>query len=165
MYSITGFCNFNDETPKYKFSPSTNSKQFTTLTYYDNTYTLIFSGHIYNKKEIKEKLIEKGFEFSSSSDTEILIKAFTHYGYKVVNKLNGAFSFAIWNETKKELYIARDHLGIKPLYYTIVNKSLIFASEIKNILNFPGIKKELDSQSISELFGLGPAHTEGVRSF
>lgn len=86
-----------------------------------------------------------------------------YYGEAVVNKLNGIFAFAIWDEKKKQLFIARDHFGVKPLYYTLVNNTLVFASEIKSILKYPGVEAKIDSQSICELFGIGPAHTPGTR--
>lgn len=141
------------------------NEQPLTINLYDNTYTLVYSGNIYNKEELKKHLIEKGFAPSNLSDAEILLKAFICYGYDVVNKLNGVFSFAIWNESKQELYLARDHFGIKPLYYTFINNTLIFSSDIKSILKFPEVKTEVDVNGISELFGLGPAHTPGTAVF
>lgn len=77
-------------------------------------------------------------------DTEILLKSYIHYGYDVVKHLNGIFSFAIWDSNKKELYIARDHFGIKPLFYTYKNENFIFASELKALLNHPEIEPIID---------------------
>lgn len=95
-----------------------------------------------------------GFTFNSHSDTEVLIKAYIHYGYNVVNKLNGIFSFAIWNEKKKELFFARDHFGIKPFYYYYKKDNYIFASEVKCFFEFPGIVPTITKEGIAELFGL-----------
>ena len=78
----------------------------------------------------------------------------------MLNKLNGIFAFAIWNDKKQELFLARDHFGIKPLYYTIVNEEIIFASEIKAILANPNVMTRIDKEGISELFGIRPnTHT------
>jgi len=133
--------------------------------YHDNTYVLVYNGKLYNSADIKKQLIEKDFEFSGSSDTEILLKAYICYGYNVVNKLNGTFSFAIWDELKQELFLARDHFGIKPLYYSLIDDTLVFASEIKDVLKFPKMKAQLGREGLSELLGLGPAHTSGIGIF
>lgn len=128
-------------------------------------YLITYNGQIYNTKELKFTLEENGFTLNSHSDTEILLKSYMYYGKDVVHHLNGIFAFAIWDFEKDELFIARDHFGVKPLFYTMQNNSFIFASEIKAIFQYPGVQKILDSQGISELFGLGPAHTPGTTIF
>ena len=128
-------------------------------------YVIVYNGQIYNTKELRKTLEENGFHFNSHSDTEILLKSYIYFGNDVVNHLNGIFAFAIWNEHKKELFLARDHFGVKPLFYTIQNNTLIFSSEIKAIFEYPGIEKILDSQGVCELFGIGPAHTAGTTIF
>lgn len=133
--------------------------------YSQNEYVIVFNGQIYNTKELKQKLEEEGFLFETHSDTEVLLKSYIYYGNEVVKHLNGSFAFAIWNSKKEELFVARDHFGIKPLYYTIQNNSFVFASEIKSIFKFPGVEVKLDSQGMSELFGIGPAHTPGTTVF
>ena len=125
-------------------------------------YVIVFNGQIYNTNELKETLIENGFIFSTYSDTEVLLKAYIHYGKNVVNYLNGIFSFAVWDSNKEELFLARDHFGVKPLYYTFFDSTFIFASELKAIFEYPNIQKILDKQGLSELFGIGPAHTPGL---
>ena len=140
-------------------------KQPMTFKYNGNTYVIIYNGQIYNTKELKETLKENNISLETHSDTEILLKSYIFYKEEIVNKLNGIFAFAIWNEKEKELFIARDHFGVKPFYYTIYNNSFIIASEVKAILKFPGIEPVLDSQGISEMFGIGPAHTNGITSF
>lgn len=133
--------------------------------YLGNTYVITYNGQIYNTKELRKTLIDSGFTFEGHCDTEVLLKAFIYYGYNVVNHLNGIFAFAIWNEGKKELFLARDHFGVKPLFYSIKDNQLIFASEIKALFEYPSIYPKIDEQGISELFGIGPAHTPGVGVF
>ena len=125
-------------------------------------YAIVYNGQIYNTKELRETLKENGFEFNTYSDTEVLLNAYIYYGNDVVNHLNGIFSFAIWNSHTEELFLARDQFGVKPLFYTIFNDNFIFASELKAIFKFPNIPKIVDKQGISELFGIGPAHTPGL---
>ena len=110
-------------------------------------------------------MLDNGYSFNSHSDTEILLKSYIHYGKDIVNYLNGIFAFAIWDSKKQELFLARDHFGVKPLFYSIYNNTLLFSSEIKALFEFPGIEKILDSQGISELFGIGPSHTPGTTIF
>lgn len=140
-------------------------KQPMTFKYNNNTYTIIYNGQLYNTKELKEELIENGFTFASHSDTEVLLKSYIHFGYEVVNKLNGIFAFSIWDSKKEELFMARDHFGVKPLYYTINDNTLIFASEIKSILKFPNIESIVDKTGICELFGLRSLQYSWINCF
>lgn len=143
-----------------------NGKQPMSRKYNDSVYTIVYNGQLYNTKEIRKQLIEEyGFTFQGYCDTEVILKAFIQWGPDIVSKFNGIFSIAIWNEKKNELFLARDHFGIKPLYYTILDNNIIFASELKAILKYPDIKLKLDNQGIAELFGLGPAHTPGIGIF
>lgn len=128
-------------------------------------YVIVYNGQIYNTKELKEILTKNGFSFNGHCDTEVLLKSYIHFGHDIVNHLNGIFAFAIWDSRKKELFLARDHFGVKPLFYTLKDGSLIFGSEIKALFEYPGIEKILDNQGISELFGIGPAHTPGTTIF
>lgn len=128
-------------------------------------YVIVYNGQIYNTKELRHTLEENGFSFNGHCDTEVLLKSYIYYGNEVAKHLNGIFSFAIWNSQKQELFLARDHFGVKPLYYTQFDNSFIFASEIKAIFKYPGIEKIIDKQGISELFGIGPAHTPGTSVF
>ena len=140
-------------------------KQPMTYKYNGNTYIIAYNGQIYNTKELQEDLKQNNIELETHSDTEILLKSYVLHKENLINKLNGIFAFAIWNQKEKELFIARDHFGVKPLFYTIFNDYFIFASEVKAILKFPGIQPILDKQGISEMFGIGPAHTNGTTSF
>ncbi len=128
-------------------------------------YVICYNGQIYNTKELKEVLTQNGFTFQGHSDTEVLLKSYIYYGSDVVNHLNGIFAFSIWNDKKKELFMARDHFGIKPLFYTIKDNQIIFASELKAIFEHPQVQKVLDREGISELFGIGPSHTPGTTVF
>ncbi len=132
---------------------------------FDSNFSIVYNGQIYNTKELRYTLEKNGFSFDGHSDTEVLLKSYIFYGKDVVNYLNGIFSFAIWDNIKKELFIARDHFGVKPLFYTLQNNSFVFASEIKALFQYPGVQKVLNSQGISELFGIGPAHTPGTTIF
>ena len=125
----------------------------------------IFDGQLYNRKDLRKTLEENGFSFDSSSDTELLKNCYIYYGKDLVNHLNGVFAFVIWDNKKQELFMARDHFGVKPLFYTMQNNSFIFASEIKTLFKYPGVQKILNAQGISELFGIGPAHTPGTTVF
>lgn len=123
------------------------------------------NGKIYNRIELRKTLELLGFTFESDSDAELLAHGYMHYGKDIVKHLNGAFAFAIWDSKKEELFMARDHLGIKPLFYTMQNNSFIFASQIKKIFKYPGVEKILTAQGIAELLGIGPAHTPGTTVF
>ncbi|MDE5600762.1 MAG: asparagine synthase (glutamine-hydrolyzing), partial [Oscillospiraceae bacterium] len=131
----------------------------------DKNYTIIYNGEIYNMMELKGDLMSKGIKFNTKSDTEIILMGHLVYGCDYVKKLNGIFAYAIWDDNKKILYLYRDRLGIKPLFYTIFDGTLIFSSEIKGILQYPGFKAKLDKDGLCEVFGLGPAKTYGKGVF
>lgn len=133
--------------------------------YNDGDYVICYNGQIYNTKELKKELEINGFSFDSHCDTEVLLKAYIFFGNDVVHHLNGIFAFAVWDSKKQELFLARDHFGIKPLFYTLKNNTLIFSSEIKALFQYPGVEKVLDRQGISEMFGIGPSHTPGTTVF
>ncbi len=142
-----------------------NGKQPMSCRIDEVTYTIVYNGQLYNTEEIREVLKENGFKFKGHSDTEVLLKAYIFYEKDVCKYLNGIFSFAIWNDKKGEIFIARDHFGIKPLYYTITDDNLIFASEVKAILEHPLVETVIDKTGIAELFGVGPSHSPGVSPF
>ena len=100
----------------------------------NKTKCIIYNGEIYNYKEIKEKLIKKGYEFYTKTDTEVILNGYEEYGKDILDMLNGMFAFAIYDLKNKSLFLARDRLGIKPLYYYYKNGKFIFASEIKALL-------------------------------
>lgn len=104
-------------------------------------YIIIFNGIIYNYIDLRNKLIAKGHVFNSSGDTEVIIKMFIEYGDNCVNHLDGVFSFCIYDTTKKNIFLARDRFGIKPLYYSINEKHIIFSSSVKGIINYKNNKQ------------------------
>ncbi len=114
----------------------------------DGTKVIVFNGEIYNYKDIREDLVSKGHIFKTKTDTEVILHGYEEYGPEVLNKFRGMFGIAIWDLTEKELFIARDFFGIKPMYYTQVGNDLIFGSEIKCLLTHPNVKKELNESAL-----------------
>ncbi|MDO5017670.1 MAG: asparagine synthase (glutamine-hydrolyzing) [Lagierella massiliensis] len=116
----------------------------------DKKKVICFNGEIYNHEEIRQELIEEGYTFNSTSDTEVLLKGYDKYEEKILDKLRGMFAFSIWDMEKKELFIARDFFGIKPMYYTKNTKdgSLLFGSEIKAFLKNPNFIKEFNEKAL-----------------
>ncbi len=121
----------------------------------NKTVCITYNGEIYNYQYLKTLLAEKGYRFQSDSDTEVILYLYKEFGEACVTKLRGMFAFAIWNVRKQELFIARDHFGIKPLYYHHDHKVFIFGSEIKSILAHPQVKKTLNPEALSHYFSLG----------
>jgi asparagine synthase (glutamine-hydrolysing) len=113
-------------------------------------FPITFNGEIYNFRELREDLKRAGFQFRTSSDTEVLISAYKHWGSECVYRLRGMFAFAIWDSNKEELFIARDRFGKKPLFLYQTNGSLFFASEIKALLALPQIRPKLDLGSVAD---------------
>lgn len=124
-------------------------------------YTVVYNGELYNTEDLRSELIKKGFTFESYSDTEVLLTSYICWGINSINKFNGIFAFGIYDESKEELFLARDPMGVKPLFYSIKGSSVIFGSEIKTILAHPMIKAEVDRDGLTELFALGPANSPG----
>ena len=114
----------------------------------DKKIVITFNGEIYNHQELRAELIEKGHIFANNSDTEVLIHAYEEYGEDMLNKLRGMFAFVIWDSEKETLFGARDFFGIKPFYYAVVDGNLVYGSEIKSILEYPGYKKELNETAL-----------------
>ena len=112
-------------------------------------YVITFNGEIYNFKEIKKILLNKGYSFKTkNSDTEVLLLSYIEWGLKCVDKFRGMFAFAIWDNIKKKVFLVRDRIGVKPLYYKFDSEKLIFSSEIKAILLDPDYIPEIDEESI-----------------
>lgn len=117
---------------------------------YNETEEIVitFNGEIYNYQSLREELIEKGHIFRNNSDTEVLIHAYEEYGEKMLSKLRGMFAFVIWDSKNELLFAARDFFGIKPFYYAMVDGNLIYGSEIKSILEYPGYQKEVNPEAL-----------------
>ncbi len=126
-----------------------------------NTYTISYNGELYNTEDIRKELLSRGHTFSSHSDTEVLLKAYMEWEEECLSHLNGIFAFAIWDEKKEKLFIARDRLGVKPLFFKRDEGALYFGSELKAILAHPKVKAELDYTGLAEVLGLGPSRTPG----
>ncbi|MCI6499211.1 asparagine synthase (glutamine-hydrolyzing) [Lachnospiraceae bacterium HCP1S3_C3] len=114
----------------------------------DESIVVTFNGEIYNYQTIKEELIKKGHIFKTDADTEVLVHGYEEYGKDLLQKLRGMYAFAIWDIKKKEMFMARDIFGIKPLFYTQTDKDFVFGSEIKAILKFPTVKKDLNEEAL-----------------
>ncbi|WP_405638201.1 asparagine synthase (glutamine-hydrolyzing) [Streptomyces sp. NBC_01178] len=125
------------------------------------TAVITFSGEIYNFHELRSQLRSHGRDFTTHSDTEVLLTAYLHWGTDFVHRLNGMYAFAIWDERKQELLLVRDRLGIKPLYYALLDGGVVFGSEPKALLAHPGITAEVDREGLAELLALPRARTPG----
>jgi asparagine synthase (glutamine-hydrolysing) len=118
----------------------------------DRTIWVVFNGEIYNYRELRRRLEQKGHVFRTSSDTETIVHLYEDLGPRCVEELRGMFAFAIWDEKKRELLLARDRLGIKPLYYLERDNELIFASELKPILELPDVERSVSWEAVAHLF-------------
>ena len=116
----------------------------------DNSIQIVFNGEIYNFKALRDELITRGHSFKTNSDTETIVHAYEEYGDRCVEYLRGMFAFAIWDAKRDRLFFARDRFGKKPLYFYQANDTLLFASEIKSILQYPAFKRTVDKQAIWE---------------
>ena len=114
----------------------------------DGTVWIVFNGEIYNFRELRAFLLDKGHVFRTQSDTEVIVHLYEEFGPQCVEKLRGMFAFAIWDENKKQLLLARDRVGIKPVYYALTDEAMVFASEIKAILADPAISRNLAPEII-----------------
>lgn len=130
-----------------------------------NSYTILYNGEIYNMNELKKELIYEGYEFETKSDAEVVLVGYIAHGCDYLSKLNGIFAFAIWDNSLNKLLLVRDRLGIKPLFYTIRDNSIIFASELKALFNYPDINPILDKNGLSSILALGPAKACGCGVF
>ena len=124
------------------------------MTDHDQIFTLVFNGEIYNHAEIKKELVAKGHPIQSRCDTEMLLYAFKEWGSECLHKFRGMFAFAIYDHRNGSIFIARDRLGIKPLYYGFHDGAVLFGSECKAILEYPGFNREMDLEAMSDYFSL-----------
>jgi len=118
----------------------------------DGSLWIVFNGEIFNYIELKEELQLAGHTFSTSSDTEVVLHLYEEYGLDFLSKLNGQFAIAIWNKKEEKLFLARDRVGIRPLFYTEINDTFVFASEIKSIMEFPEVDLKISKEAIVEYF-------------
>lgn len=114
----------------------------------DGRFSLSYNGELYNYRELRAGLQQQGMTFHTSSDTEVILAAFTHQGSDCLNSFRGMFAFALWDEERREGYLVRDRFGIKPLFYADLGEKVVFGSEIKALLRFPGVKAALDLDAL-----------------
>ncbi len=121
------------------------------------SYCLIYNGELYNTDELREELRKLGHSFRSHSDTEVLLDAYIEWGSDCLNRLNGIYAFAVYDYDTKTLFLGRDRLGVKPLFYTLTGDTLVFASELKAVLSHPQVDTRLDEEGLLQLFCLSPS--------
>ena len=136
-----------------------------TLEWADERYVLVYNGELYNTHELCSELAKLGHLFLGHSDTEVLLHAFAQWGEGCLEKLNGIYAFAIWQEKRRRLFLARDRMGVKPLFFMRHAGGLLFASEIKTILKYPTVSAELDEQGAAEILLMGPGRSPGCGVF
>lgn len=124
-------------------------------------YTIVYNGELYNTEDLRKELRSRGYVFHSSSDTEVLLTAYIEWKESCVDFLNGIYAFGVWDPEKERLFMSRDRLGVKPLFYHEESGRFIFGSELKAILAHPDVEAEVDRDGLSEIFGLGPSRTPG----
>lgn len=126
------------------------------MTNKDNSVVVVFNGEIYNFKALREELLAAGYEFKSQTDTEVIVHGWSHWKEKVIDRLRGMFAIAIWDTAERRLFVARDRMGIKPLFYAIDEQgTFIFGSELKVLYQYPGLKKVIDPLCIEDYFAYG----------
>ncbi len=124
-------------------------------------FIIVYNGELYNTPEVRQELEKRGHIFESNSDTEALLRAYMEWGPDCLGRLNGIFAFGVWDEAAERLFLARDRLGVKPLFYAPRNDGLIFASELKALLAHPEIQPAVDCEGLGEVLALGPARSPG----
>lgn len=140
-------------------------KQPMQLQWAGEKYTIVYNGELYNTQEIRQELQSIGHEFLGHSDTEVVLHAYAQWGENSLDRFNGIFAFGVWEQKAKKLFLARDRMGVKPLFYKRHNEGFLFASEIKTILAYPTVTAELDIDGIGEVMLLGPGRTPGSGVF
>ncbi|MCP3796143.1 asparagine synthase (glutamine-hydrolyzing) [Paenibacillus sp. CH40] len=127
----------------------------------DITYTIVYNGEIYNAPELKKELQQRGHFFRTQCDTEVLLESYIEWGPECVDRLNGIFAFAVWDSEREQVFLARDRLGVKPLFYSQTEEVFVFGSEPKALLQHPAVEAAVDAEGLAEIFIIGPARTPG----
>ena len=128
-------------------------------------FAIVYNGELYNTEEIRKELLLLGHTFQTRCDTEVALHAFMEWGEGCVSRFNGIFAFAVWDGINRRLFLARDRIGVKPLFFALRGETLVFASEIKTLLTHPLVPAELDINGIAELMLVGPGRTPGCGVF
>ena len=129
--------------------------------YGGHTFTIVYNGELYNTLELRRDLEARGHTFRTNCDTEVLLVSYIEWGRAAVDRLNGIFAFAVWSERDQSLFLCRDRVGVKPLFYAHANGSFLFGSEPKAILANPAFQPEIGPEGLAEIFAVGPARTPG----
>lgn len=124
-------------------------------------YVLVYNGELYNTAELRQELERWGHHFLGHSDTEVVLHAYARWGEKCVERFNGIFALAVWEERSRKLFLARDRIGVKPLFYSLQAGGMVFSSEIKTILKHPSVKAQLDGEGAAQILMLGPGRIPG----
>jgi asparagine synthase (glutamine-hydrolysing) len=132
-----------------------------TRRYGNRTYTIVYNGELYNTADLRQELEVRGHTFLSHSDTEVLLVAYIEWGPDCVDQLNGIFAFGVWEEHMQRFFLARDRMGVKPLFYARRGDALLFGSELKALLAHPLVEPVVDEEGLSEILFLGPSRTPG----
>lgn len=127
--------------------------------------TIAYNGEVYNMLELKKELISQGETFETTSDTEVVLAGYMKEGLEFIKRLNGVFAFALWDEALHRFILCRDKIGVKPLFYTFCSGTLVFSSELKGLFEYPEFSPEINTDSLCEIFALGPAKTPGKGVF
>ena len=109
---------------------------------------IVYNGELYNFRELRDELLADGFRFESDSDTEVLLNLYLRDGVDMLERLNGMFAFAIWDVEERRLFVARDQIGVKPLYFTTTDRGFLFASELKSLLAEPSVDRSIDPVAV-----------------
>lgn len=142
-----------------------NGKQPMSVCHKGITYVIVYNGELYNSDILREELRADGFHFRGHSDTEVVLKTYIKYGEQCAEKLNGIFAFAVFRSDDRSVYLCRDRIGVKPLFYYEYNSGLLFGSEIKALLASGMVRPVINEQGLNEIFFLGPARTPGCGIF
>jgi asparagine synthase (glutamine-hydrolysing) len=128
-------------------------------------FVICYNGELYNTEDIRKVLLSKGYTFKGHSDTEVLLASYIEWREDCVDHLNGIFAFAVWDSEKQHVFIGRDRLGVKPLFYAEKNNGFLFGSELKALLAHPSLGAEVDREGLAEVLGLGPSRSPGSGVF
>ena len=136
-----------------------------TLCWGNDEYVISYNGELYNTDELRNELMALGHEFQTHSDTEVVLHAYAQWKADCVDKFNGIFALAVWEKRERRLFLARDRMGVKPLFYMQHAGGLLFSSEMKTLLSYPGVPRELDQEGAAQLILLGPGRIPGSGVF
>ena len=126
---------------------------------------LVYNGELYNTDDLRQELTQRGHQFVTRTDTEVVLEAWREYGEGMGDHLEGIYAFAIWEEGTRTLFCCRDRFGVKPFFYTMVGSTFVFGSELKTLFCYPGLTPEADETTWQEVLGISPARTPGVGVF